>query len=103
MELKADLSKPCRARLLRGVGKTTRRGAADESDLRYSIGDSGSMPSPKTTVGGRSTCQAAAGKLWGRTGASSPIAAFASDAPFETAQLSRRRAAAFSYRVRGFA
>src|SRR5881296_1233482 len=103
MEFKADLSKPCRARLLRGVGKRTRGGAADESDLSDSGRDFGSMPSAQTTMVGRATPERAANRLQRRTDPSSAIAAFASHAPFETAQFSRRDAAAFSYRVRRFA
>src|SRR5438034_497387 len=103
MELKADLSKPCRARLLRGVGKRTRGGAADESDLSDSVRDFGSMPSAQTTMVGRATPERAANKLQRRTRASSAIAAFASDNPSETAQFNRCGAAAFSHRVRRFA
>src|SRR5947207_10921542 len=103
MELKTDLSKPSRARLLRTVGKRTRGGATDESDLTDSDRDFGSMPSAQTTMGARATPYCAANRLQRRTGASSTIAAFASNAPVETAQLVRRGAAAFSYRVRGFA
>ena len=65
--------------------------------------DFGSMPSAQTTMGARATPYCAANRLQRRTGASSTIAAFASNAPVETAQLVRRGAAAFSYRVRGFA
>ncbi len=62
-------------------------------------------PSAQTTMVGRATPDAfgATNRLQRRTGASSAIAAFASNAPFETAQFSRRDAAAFSYRVRRFA
>src|SRR5438046_982804 len=103
MELKADLSKPRRARLLRGVGKRTRGGATDESDLTDSFPDFGSMPPAQTTMGARATHERAANKLQGRTDPSSAIAAFASNAPFETARFSRRSAPAFPYRVRRFA
>src|SRR5436309_1773222 len=103
MEFEADLPKPGRTRLLRTVGKRTRGGAADESDLTDSVRDFGSMPPAQTTMGGRATYERAANKLQGRTGASSAIAAFASDNPSETAQFNRCGAAAFSYRVRRFA
>src|SRR5882724_3002454 len=105
MELKADLSEPCRARLLRGVGKRTRGGATDEGDVTDSVRDPGSMPSAQTTMGARATPKAfgAANRLQRRTGASSAIPAFASNAPFETAQFSWRGAPAFPYRVRRFA
>src|SRR5438874_9811521 len=100
MELKTDLSKPSRARLLRSMGKRTRGGATDERDLTDSVRDFGSMPSAQTAMGARATPNAfgAANRLQRRTGASSAITAFASNAPFETAQLMRRGAAAFSYR-----
>src|SRR6266566_3317112 len=105
MELKADLSKPGRARLLRSVGKRTRGGAIDESDVPDSVRDFGSMPSAQTTMGARATPNTfgAAHRFQRRTGASSAIAAFASNAPLETTQFSRRGAAAFSYRMRRFA
>src|SRR5438552_5411637 len=103
MELKTDLPKPGRARLLRTVGKRTRGGATDESDLTDSERDFGSMPSAQTTMGARATPCCAANRLQRRTRASSAIAAFASDAPSKTTQLVRRGAAAFSYRVRRFA
>src|SRR5438552_17658860 len=103
MELKADLSKPCRARLLRGVGKRTRGGAADESDLSDSFRDFGAMPSAQTTMDTRATHERTANKLQRRTCASSAIAAFASNNPSETAQFNRCGAAAFSHRVRRFA
>src|SRR5881628_3839216 len=105
MEPKADLSEPCRARLLRTVGKGTRGGAADESDLSDSFRDFGSMPSAQTTMEGGATPNAfwAANRFQRRTDPTSAITAFASNAPFETAHLSWRGAAAFSYRVRRFA
>src|SRR6058998_1586979 len=37
VELEADLSKPCRARLLCSVGKRTQGSATDESDLTGSV------------------------------------------------------------------
>src|SRR5205809_6975406 len=103
MELKTDLSKPSRARLLRTVGKRTRGGATDERDLTDPVRDFGSMPSTQTTMGARATPYCASNRLQRRTGAPSTVAAFASDRPVETARFSRRGAAAFSYRVRGFA
>src|SRR5213594_3471590 len=103
MKLKADLSEPCRARLLRGVGKRTRGGATDEGDVTDSVRDPGSMPSAQTTMGARATSYCATNRLQRRTGASSAIPAFASNAPFETAQFSWRGAPAFPYRVRRFA
>src|SRR5437016_3208555 len=103
MELKTDLSKPGRARLLCTVGKRTRGGATDERDLADSVRDFGSMPSAQTTMGARATSYCASNRLQRRTGASSAIVTFTSDYPFETAELMRRGAAAFSYRVRGFA
>src|SRR6266404_4183686 len=103
MEFEADLSKQGRARLLCTVGKRTRRGATDERDLTDSVPDFGSMPSAQTAMGARATSYCASNRLQRRTGASSAIAAFASDYPFETAELMRCGAAAFSYRVRGFA
>src|SRR5207249_10684078 len=103
MEFKADLSEPCRARLLRTVGKRTRGGAADESDLSDSFRDFGSMPPVQTTMDTRATYERAANKLQRRTRASSAIAVFASDNPSEAVQFNRCGAAAFSYRVRGFA
>src|SRR6266480_155226 len=103
MELKADLSKPGRARLLRSVGKRTRGGATDESDLTDSVRDFGSLPSAQATMGAGATPYCSANRLQRRTGASSAIAAFASDASFETTRFSRRGAAAFSYRMRRFA
>src|SRR4029453_14168182 len=102
VELEADLPKPGRPRLLRTVGKRTRGRATDERDLTDSVRDFGSMPSAQTTMGARATPDCAANRLQRRTGASSAIAAFASDAPFETTQFMRRGAAAFSYRVRRF-
>src|SRR5947209_12146882 len=103
MELKTDLPKPGRARLLRTVGKRTRGGATDERDLTDSVRDFGSMPSAQTTMGARATPCCASSRLQRRTGASSAIAAFTSDYPVETAELMRRGAAPFSYRVRAFA
>src|SRR5437879_4142332 len=103
MELKTDLSKPGRARLLCTVGKRTRGGATDERDLTGSVRDFGSMPSAQTAMGARATSYCASNRLQRRTGASSAIAAFTSDYPFETAELMRRGAAAFSYRVRRLA
>src|SRR6266404_1075066 len=103
MEFEADLSKQGRARLLCTVGKRTRRGATDERDLTDSVPDFGSMPSAQTAMGARATSYCASNRLQRRTGASSAIAAFASNAPFEATQFSRRGAAAFSYRVRRFA
>src|SRR6266446_10145629 len=103
MELKTDLPKPGRARLLRTVGERTRGGATDERDLTDSVRDFGSMPSAQTAMGARATPYCPSNRLQRRTGASSAIAAFPSDYPFETAELIRRGAAAFSYRVRGFA
>src|SRR5207244_6772958 len=103
MELKTDLPKPGRARLLRTVGKRTREGATDERELTDSVRDFGSMPSAQTAMGARATPYCASNRLQRRTGASSAIGAFTSDYPFETAEFMRRRAAAFSYRVRGFA
>jgi hypothetical protein len=61
------------------------------------------IPSAQTTMGARATPYRAANGLQRRTGAPSMVAAFASDRPVETARFSRRGAAAFSYRVRGFA
>src|SRR5437667_5662533 len=103
MELKTNLSKPSRARLLRTVGKRTRGGATDERDLTDSVRDFGSVPSAQTAMGARATPYCASNRLQRRTGASSAIAAFTSDYPFETAELMRRGAAAFSYRVPRFA
>src|SRR5437879_12839231 len=103
MELKTDLSKPGRARLLRAVGKRTRGGATDERDLADSVREFGSMPSAQTAMGARATPYCASNRLQTRTGASSAIAAFTSDHPVETAELMRRGAAAYSYRGRGFA
>src|SRR5438132_12188819 len=103
VELEADLSKPGRARLLRRVGKRTRRCATDESDLTDSGRDFGSVPSAQTTMGAGATPYCATNRLQRRTGAPSAIASFASNAPTETARLSRRGAAAFSYRMRRFA
>src|SRR6266481_5117014 len=103
MELKTDRPKPGRARLLRTVGKGTRGGATDERNLTDSVRDFGSMPSAQTAMGARATPYCVSNRLQRRTGASSAIAAFTSDYPFETAELMRRGAAAFSYRVRRFA
>src|SRR5207253_6787951 len=103
MEFEADLPKPGRTRLLRTVGKRTRGSASDEPDLTDSVRDFGSMPSAQTAMGARATTCCATNRLQRRTGASSAIAAFTSDYPFETAELMRRGTAAFSYRVRGFA
>src|SRR6266576_5153131 len=103
MELKADLSKPGRARLLRTVGTRTRGVATDERDLTDSVRDFGSMPSAQTAMGAHATPYCASNRLQRRTGASSAIAAFTSDYPFETTELVRCGAAAFSYRVRGYA
>src|SRR5882724_11796349 len=103
MELKTDLPKPGRARLLCTVGKRTRGGATDERDLTDSVRDFGSMPSAQTAMGARATPYCASNRLQRRTGASSAIAAFTSDYPFETAELMRRGAATFSCPVRRFA
>src|ERR1700746_380746 len=103
MEPKTDLSKQGRARLLRTVGKRTRGGATDERDLTDSVRDFGSMPSAQTAMADRATPCCATNRLQRRTGASSAIAAFTIDYPFETAELMRRGAAAFSYRVRRLA
>src|SRR5205823_13480775 len=103
MELETDLPKPGRARFLRTMGKRTRGVATDERDLTDSVRDFGSMPSAQTTMGARATPCCATNRLQRRTGASSAIAAFTSDYPFETAGLMRRGATAFSYRVRRFA
>src|SRR5205809_1707190 len=84
-------------------GKRTRGGATDERDLTDSVRDFGSMPSAQTTMATRATPCCATNRLQRRTGASSAIAASTSDHPFETAELMRRGAATFSYRVRGFA
>src|SRR5439155_6344005 len=78
MELKTDLPKPGRARLLRTVGKRTRGGATDERDLTDSVRDFGSMPSAQTTMGARATPCCASSRLQRRTGASSAIDAFTS-------------------------
>src|SRR5207247_5456606 len=99
---KTDLPKPGRARLLCTVGKRTRGGATDERDLTDSVRDFGSMPSAQTAMGARATPYCASNRLQRRTGASSAIVAFTSDYPFETAELMRRGAAAFSYRMRRF-
>src|SRR5438067_8758467 len=87
------------------MGKRIRGGATDERDLTDSGRDFGSMPSAQTAMGARATPNAfgAADRFQRRTREPSALAAFASDAPFETAQFSWRGAAAFSYRVRGFA
>src|SRR5207249_1692337 len=103
MELKADLSKPSRARVLHSVGKRTRGRETNESDLADSFRDFGSVPPAQTTMGGCETPYCAANRLQRRTGASSAIASFASNAPSETARFSRRGTAAFSYRMRRFA
>src|SRR5712691_8253681 len=88
---------------MRTLGKRTRGGATDERDLTDSVRDFGSMPSAQTTMSARATPYCASNRLQRRTGPSSAIAAFTSDYPFEAAELMRRSAAAFSYRVRGFA
>src|SRR6266487_6508674 len=103
MEFKADLSKPGRSRLLYGLGKRTRGGETNESEIGDSARDLGSMPFAQTKMGVCETPQRAAKKFQRRTRASSALGAFASDYPFETAELMRRGAAAFSYRVRRFA
>src|SRR6266481_9247654 len=61
------------------------------------------MPFAQTKMGVCKTPQRAAKKFQRRTRASSAFVAIASDYPFETAELMRRGAAAFSYRVRRFA
>src|SRR6266478_8170677 len=103
MELKADLPKPGRARLLRTVGKRTRGGATDERDLTDSVRDFGSMPSAQTTMGARATPCCASNRLQRRTGASSAISRFAGNSSSEATHVGRRNAAAFSYRMRRFA
>ena len=104
MELKADLSKPGRARLLRSVGKRTRGGATDERDL--------------TRFRPRFWIDAVCSNNNGRTRNAliAPLTGFKEErvhhprsphlrATIHLKQLSscRRGAAAFSYRVRRFA
>src|SRR5215472_18397491 len=96
MELKTNLPKPGGTRLLRSMGKRTRGGATDERDLTDAVRDFGSVPSAQTAIGARATPCCASNRLQRRTGASSAIAAFTSDYPFETAELMRRGAAARS-------
>src|SRR5438477_8470034 len=103
MEFKADLSKPGRARLRCGLGKRTRGGETNKSDIGDSARDLESMPFAQTKMGICEAPQRAAKKFQRRTRASSALVAFASDYPFETAELIRRGPAAFSYRVRRFA
>src|SRR5437868_6362027 len=99
MEFKADLSKPSRARVLHSVGERTRGSETNESNLPDSFRDFGSVPPAQTTMGAGATPNAfgAANRLQRRTGASSAIASFASNAPSETTRFSRRSTAAFSY------
>src|SRR5437899_12297123 len=85
MEFEADLPKPGRTRLLRTVGKGTRGGATDERNLTDSARDFGSMPSAQTTMGARATPCCASDRVQRRTGATSAIAAFTREYPFETA------------------
>src|SRR5206468_10529632 len=98
MELKTDLPKPGRARLLRTVGKRTRGGTTDERDLTDSVRDLGSMPSAQTTMGARATPYCASNRLQRRTSASPAIAAFTNDYPIATAAPMRSGPVAFSYR-----
>src|SRR5213594_675285 len=103
LELKIDLSKPGRARLLRGLGKGMGASATDKRDFGDSIRDTGSLPPTQTTMGARTTSQRSAQSLQARTRASSPVAGTTRHGSFETAQLNRPGAAAFSDRVRGLA
>src|SRR6266568_5554239 len=103
LELKIDLSKPGRARLLRRLGKGMEASAADKRDFGDSIRDTGSLPPTQTTMGARATSQRSAQSLQTRTRASSPVAGTTRHGPFETTQLSRPGTAAFFDRVRGLA
>src|SRR4029453_3113616 len=102
MELKGDLPKPGRARVLRNVGERTRGSETNEGDFADSIRDSGSMSRAQATMGRRITRQHVADEFGTSAGASPAIAAFASDDSCEAAQVSRRSAAALPYQVREF-
>src|SRR5438552_979694 len=102
LELKIDLSKQSRARLLRRLGKGTGNSATDKREFGDSMRDTGSLPPAQTTMGARATSQRNAQSLQTRTRASSPVAGTTRHGPFETTRLSRPGTAAFFDRVRGF-
>src|SRR5229473_1179115 len=103
LESKIDLSKPGRARLLRRLGKRTGRGATDKREFGNSVRDLGSLPPAQARMGARAGPQRAAQSLRERARASSPVAGTTRHRPFETAQLRRLGAAAFSDRMRSLA
>ncbi len=100
MELKGDLPKPGRARVLRNVGERTRGSETNESDFADCVRDSGSMSRAQATMGRRITRQDVADEFGTSGGASPAIAAFASDDSSEAAQVVRRSATALPYQVR---
>src|SRR6266852_3887795 len=103
LESKIDLSKPGRARLLRRLGKRTGRGATDKREFRNSVRDLGSLPPAQARMGARAGPQRAAQSLQERTRQPSAVTGTARHGPFETAQLRRLGAAAFSDRMRSLA
>src|SRR5258708_1124933 len=86
LELKIDLSKQGRARLLRRLGKRMGASATDKrGDFGDSIRDTGSMPTTQTTVGARAPSKRAAQSLQTRARASSPVGGIKRDGSFEGA------------------
>src|SRR6266404_3794967 len=103
LELEVDLSKSGRARFLRCLGKRMGTSATDKRQFGDSVRDTGSLSPAQTTMGARATSERAAQSLQTRTRAPSPIAGTARHGPFETTQLGRLGATAFSDRVRSLA
>jgi len=74
LELKIDLSKQGRARLLRRLGKRMGPSATDKREFGDSVRDPGPLPFAQRTMGARATSERAARSLQTRTRASSPVA-----------------------------
>src|SRR5947207_15384805 len=103
LELKIDLSKPGRARLLHRLGKRMGTSATDKRELGDPIRDTGSMSFAQTTMGARATPERAAQSLQTRTRTPSQVAGSTRHSSPETTQLDRPGATAFSDRVRSLA
>src|SRR5436190_9454968 len=103
LELKIDLSKPGRARLLRRLGKRMGTSATDKRELGDPIRDTGPLPPAQTTMGARATPERAAQSLQTGTRASSAVARSTRHSSPQTTQLGRLGATAFSRRVRSVA
>src|SRR5437773_7181727 len=87
LELKIDLSKPGRARLLRRLGKRMGTSATDKRELGDPIRDTGSMSIAQKTIGARATPESAAQSRQTGTHASSPVAGFSSHSSPQPPQI----------------